>query len=78
MRIRLPARWAPVLFGLILSGLMSLLVSGIATGRAMGLGPGFTGTWLSSWLSAWAVAFPAVLLVAPMARRLVAHLVRTD
>lgn len=33
----MPARFAPVLFGFILSGLMSLLVSGIATFRNAGL-----------------------------------------
>ena len=33
----IPRKYAPVLFGLVLSGLMSLLVSGIATFRATGL-----------------------------------------
>ena len=72
----IPARFAPVLFGLILSGLMSLLVSGIATWRAVGLPADFVALWLSAWLNAWAVAFPAVLVVAPITRRLVARLVR--
>ncbi len=31
----IPARFAPVLFGLILSGLMSAIVSAIATFRAL-------------------------------------------
>lgn len=70
----LPARYAPLLFGLILSGVMSLLVSGIATLRALGWGPGFAGAWLAGWLSAWLFAFPAVLAAAPLARRLVAAL----
>jgi hypothetical protein len=70
---RLPARFAPILFGLLLSGLMSLVVAGIATVRAVGLPPGFIGLWLSAWLSAWAIAFPAVLVVAPVVRRIVAR-----
>ena len=70
----LPARWSPVLFALLLSGMMSLIVSGVATLRAVGLPAGFVGLWLTSWLSSWAVAFPAVLVVAPLARRLVALL----
>lgn len=37
----LPKRFVPLLFSLILSGLMSLLVSGISTYRAAGLVPGF-------------------------------------
>jgi hypothetical protein len=72
----IPARFAPLLFGLILSGLMSLLVSGIATLRATGGGAGFPGLWAASWLTAWLVAFPVVLVVAPLARRLVGRLVR--
>ena len=72
----IPARFAPVLFGLILSGLMSSLVSGIATLRAVGLVQGLGTLWLGNWLSSWAVAFPAVLVVAPVTRRLVARLTR--
>lgn len=70
----LPKRWAPALFGLILSGLMSLLVSGISTYRAIGLGESYAGLWVSAWLTAWIVAFPVVLVVAPLARAVVANL----
>ena len=72
----IPARYAPILFGFFLSGLMSSLVSGIATVRAVGLTEGVAGLWLGNWLSSWAVAFPAVLVVAPLARRVVARLTR--
>lgn len=34
-------RFAPIVFGFVLSGLMSLIVSGIATVRAVGLPPDF-------------------------------------
>ncbi|MFZ5549115.1 MAG: DUF2798 domain-containing protein [Pseudomonadota bacterium] len=71
----LPRRFAPALFGLILSGLMSLLVSGISTYRAVGFAEGFAGLWLGAWLTAWLIAFPMVLVVAPLTRRLVALLV---
>ena len=69
-----PKRTAPALFGLILSGLMSLLVSGISTYRALGIGEGFAGTWIAACLTAWVVAFPVVLVVAPLARAAVARL----
>ena len=71
----LPKKFAPALFGLILSGLMSLLVAGISTYRAVGLGDSFAGLWISAWLTAWLVAFPVVLVVAPLARRAVSLLV---
>lgn len=72
----LPARFAPILFGLLLSGLMSLIVSGVATLRAAGAGPEVPGLWMSSWAFSWAVAFPTVLVVAPLVRRAVARLTR--
>jgi hypothetical protein len=70
----IPRKFAPVLFGLILSGLMSFIVSGIATFRAAGLAPNFMGLWLSGWLAAWLVAFPVVLFVAPLTRKAVERL----
>lgn len=73
----IPARFAPVLFGFLLSGLMSLMVSGISTAMASGVDAGFPARWLiGAWLPSWAVAFPAVLVVAPLARRLVALMTR--
>lgn len=73
----IPRQFAPLLFGLILSGLMSLLVSGISTLRTVGWAPGFTGLWTSAWLTAWLFAFPIVLLVSPLARRAVERLTAT-
>jgi hypothetical protein len=72
----IPARFAPILFGLILSGLMSLMVSGLSTVRAVGLVEGFPILWLGNWAMSWAIAFPAVLVVAPITRRIVARLTK--
>ncbi|HEX4329812.1 MAG TPA: DUF2798 domain-containing protein [Burkholderiales bacterium] len=74
----IPKKFAPVLFAVILSGNMSLLISGIATYSAAGLIHDFTGLWVRSWLMAWGLAFPVVLVVAPLARRLVGALVAKD
>lgn len=72
----IPARYEHMLFGFVLSGLMSCIVSGISTLRAAGLVEGFAGLWLSAWLTSWLVAFPVVLVVAPASRRIVHRLVR--
>lgn len=74
----IPQRFAPVVFGLILSGMMSFIVSGIATIRATGLIDGLPALWAGAWIVSWAVAFPTVLVVAPVTRRLVARLVRAN
>jgi hypothetical protein len=71
----LPAKYAPMLFGFILSGLMSFLVSGISTFRAAGHGASVVGLWTGAWLTAWLVAFPVVLVVAPLARKAVQRFV---
>jgi hypothetical protein len=72
----IPKKHAHILFGLILSGLMSCIVSGIATFRAIGAATGFLHFWGGAWITSWAVAFPTVLVVAPLARRIVRHLTR--
>ncbi|MEM1301583.1 MAG: DUF2798 domain-containing protein [Pseudomonadota bacterium] len=69
----IPARFAPVAFGFVLSGLMSLIVSGLSTLRTVGFTDGFVGLWAGNWLTSWAVAFPVVLVVAPLARKIVAR-----
>ena len=71
-------RYGPLLFSLILSGQMSLLVSGIATFRATGLTPHFLYSWVSAWATAWLFAFPAVMLVSPMTRRVVRFFIAED
>jgi hypothetical protein len=68
-------RFSPVLFGLVLSALMSFIVSCIATFRNAGLVDGFLSLWINAWLPSWLIAFPTVLVVAPLARRLVGMLV---
>ena len=71
----IPKKYGPILFSLILSGLMSLLVSGIAAFRAAGLVDGVFLLWMSAWLTAWLIAFPAVMLVAPFTQKVVGTLV---
>ena len=71
----IPRRYEQVLFGLMLSGLMSMLVAGISTFLATGLVADFALLWLRAWMTAWLLAFPAVLVVAPLTRRTVQRLV---
>jgi hypothetical protein len=74
----MPARFAPIVFGFVLSALMSFVVSGIATFRNAGLVDGFFSLWIGAWLPSWLIAFPIVLVVAPVARRVVGSLVKAD
>ena len=60
-----PARFDPLPFTFLPSGLMSLRVSGVATRQSLGL--------RSDFGTLWRVSFPPVMVIAPMARRQVAH-----
>lgn len=58
------------LFAWILSGLMSWAIAGVSTYRTLGWSTDFIGRWTNNWLAGWMVAFPLVLVIAPLARRL--------
>ena len=70
----LPERLAPLIFGAIVSGVMSCIITGVATLRAIGPNEDFVEAWLGAWAVSFMVAFPLVLVVAPAARKLVALL----
>lgn len=72
---KLPARYAGFVMPLVLSVLMTFVVSAIATGRSLGFGPDFLATWPVAWGLSWLVAFPTLLLVLPVVRRIVGLLV---
>lgn len=73
-----PKKLEPLLFSVILSGLMSLVVSGITTLRVFGAGPQFGMQWMAAWPAAWLVAFPAVMILAPFTRKLVGLMIGKD
>jgi Protein of unknown function (DUF2798) len=50
---------------------MSFVISGVSTWRTLGLIEGFKGKWMFAWGFSWAIAFPTVLLLFPVARKIV-------
>ena len=74
---KLPARYAGIVMPFLLTLLMTSIISFISTWRALGLGGEFVPIWLSAWLMSWAVAFPTILVVLPIVRRLTARLVES-
>jgi hypothetical protein len=69
--MKLPARYAPVLFGALLSAVMVAIVSAFVLATSRGVHAGFAMQWLRSCATTWPVAFVAVTLVAPVVRRVV-------
>jgi hypothetical protein len=66
----LHARYAAVLMPFFLSIIMTCVVSLVSTWRGAGIGPGFLSLWLGSWALSWLLAFPTLLVVLPLVRKL--------
>ncbi len=72
--MRIPARYAPILFGALFSMIMVALVSAFVIAMTQGIHNGFATQWLKSCVTTWPVAFPTVTFVAPWVRRVVGQL----
>jgi len=73
-RRKLPARYATIVSPLVLSLLMTFIVSFVSTLKSLGFQPGLPAIWLTAWGLSWLVAFPTLLLVLPVVRRIVGWL----
>ena len=74
--MRIPARFAPILFGALLSAVMVAIVSAFVLASSRGLQPGFLALWTQSCLKTWPIAFVSATLLAPQVRRVVALVTR--
>lgn len=72
---RLPARYAVIVAPLVLSIVMTCIVSAVATLRSLGPAPTALAVWPSAWAMSWLVAFPTLLAIQPLVRRLVGLIV---
>ncbi len=72
---KLSAKHVVWVMPLLLSAIMSALVSMVSMLNNLGWVEGFLNLWLHSWLLSWMIAFPSVLMVLPIVRKLVALLV---
>ena len=74
---KLPKRFAGIVMPLILSLLMTCVVSAISVLKAGGLEHDFTQIWLHAWGLSWLIAFPVLLCVLPLVRRIVMAVVES-
>ncbi len=68
---KLPAKFNAVAFPFVLSILMSCIISGVSTLRVLGFQDGFLSKWMLAWGVSWLVAFPTVLFILPIVRKIV-------
>ncbi len=71
--MRIPSRFAPVLFSALLSAIMVAIVSAFVLATSQGMNPDFLAQWARSCATTWPIAFPTVAVVAPAVRRIVAR-----
>ena len=69
--MRVPARFAPILFSALLSAIMVCIVSAFVLAISQGVHSEFPAQWFRSCITTWPVAFPTVAIVAPWVRRIV-------
>lgn len=72
--MRIPVRYAPILFGAILSAIMVAIVSAFVLVTTQGFHAGLVKLWLRSFATTWPVAFPTVTIIAPWVRKLVGRM----
>jgi hypothetical protein len=66
----LHTRYSAVLMPFFLSIIMTCVISLVSTLRSAGLAPGVLHLWLGSWALSWVIAFPTLLVVLPVVRKL--------
>ena len=71
--MRIPTRFAPIVFSALLSAIMVCVVSAFVLATTQGLHADLATQWLRSCATTWPVAFPTVAIVAPLVRRIVAR-----
>ena len=72
--MRISARHGNLFFGGMLSMIVVTIISGTVVFVTQGIGPYFLVQWFKGFATAWPIAFPTVLVVAPLVRRIVVTL----
>ena len=76
-RGKLPARYAAIVLPFCLSLLMTFVISGVSTLMSLGPTRAFVVTWPAAWALSWVVAFPTLVVLLPLVRRIVALVVES-
>ena len=57
-------------FSLLVTFFMSFVISGVLVVVNLGFIENFFSVWANAWWKAWIVAFPSVLFIIPMVRKI--------
>jgi len=70
--MKISRKYAHLAFAFFMSMLMGFIMSGVLTALLIGLNGEFFSHWMHAFATAWVIAFPAITVVAPIARKLAA------
>jgi len=70
----IPKKYEFLLFSLLMSTFMTFIMSGVVSYINIGLEDDFLKIWSFAFVNAFVVAFPSVMIVVPIVRKLVAKL----
>lgn len=69
---KLPVRAIHVVLPLVITFIMTCVVSFVSTAKNLGFAHSeFVHSWIGAWGISWVIAFPVLLFVLPLARRIV-------
>jgi len=74
----IPRKFQPIVFAFFMGLLMSCLMSFVVTTFNVGLVDNLIALWLKAWAVAFSVAFPTIIVVAPVVRKLTALALKDD
>jgi len=73
---KLPNRYTAIVLPFLLSIIMTFVVSMVSTLRSLGFEQFSINVWMSAWAISWLIAFPTLLLVLPVVRKITSLLVQ--
>ena len=72
----IPKKYEFLIFSFLMSSFMTFIMSGVVSYINMGLVDGFLKLWSTAYVNSFVVAFPSVILVVPLVRKLVVKLIK--
>ena len=72
----LPMKYSPYVFSFFMSLLMSGIITLSITILNLGWVSGLFALWLNAWFAAFLIAFPTIVAVTPLVRKLVALVIK--
>ena len=67
----IPAKYGQITFIFFVSICMSCVVSGVSVLNTAGFVEAFFVLWMTAWVKSWVIAFPSLLIIAPLVRQFV-------